>query len=139
VDTPALKLTDNCTLHNPKAPPASHWWSFFSLIPYSLERKVLNNMQIVLAVGQISDSFNSSGETIPQNTMKTLQAYVTRIDENTIKFSNTHPSGSSRSKYWCEDFTSEPSLSNVTEATYADVEALVEREGVVDIVLNHCH
>jgi hypothetical protein len=27
-------------------------------------------MQIVLAVGQISGSFNSSGETIPQNTMK---------------------------------------------------------------------
>ena len=71
--------------------------------------------------------------------MKTLQAYVTRIDENTIKFSNNHPSGSSRSKHWCEDFTSAPSLSNVTQASYEDVEALVEREGIVDVVLNHCH
>jgi hypothetical protein len=35
-------------------------------------------MQIVLAVGQISDSFNSSGETIPQNTMIT----------NTIQYDN---------------------------------------------------
>ena len=71
--------------------------------------------------------------------MKTLQAYVTRIDENTIQFSNDHPSGTAQSKHWCEDFTSTPSLSNVTEASYEDVEALVEREGITDIVLNHCH
>ena len=96
-------------------------------------------MQIVVALGQIYGSFNSSGETIPLNIMKTLHAYVTRIDDNTIQFTNNHPSGSSRSKHWCEDFTSMPSLSNVTEASYEDVEALVEREGIVDVVLNHCH
>jgi len=71
--------------------------------------------------------------------MKTLHAYVTRIDENTIKFSNEHSSGSSRSKYWCENFTSMPSISNAIEASYDDIEALIRQEGIVDVVLNHCH
>ena len=109
-------------------------------------------MQIVIAWRQIYGSFNSSGETIPLNIMKTLHAYVTRIDDNTIQFSNDHPSGKTDiplvkcdrlervvSRHWCEDFTSMPSLSNVTEASYEDVEALVEREGIMDVVLNHCH
>jgi len=87
-----------------------------------------------------------------QNNMKTLHAYVTRLDENTIQFSNDHPSGKTdiplvkcdrlnrvTSKYWCEDFISNPSPANYTEASYEDVEALVEREGIVDVVLNHCH
>ena len=39
-------------------------------------------MQIVLVIGQISGSFNSSGETIPKNIMKTPQPTTTMQDIN---------------------------------------------------------
>lgn len=74
-----------------------------------------------------------------QNIMKTLHAYVTRIDDNTIQYSNSHPSGSATSKFWCEDFTSTPNLSDATEATYDDIERLIDHECITDVVLNYCH
>jgi hypothetical protein len=49
---------------------------------------VLNNMQIVLAVGQISGSFNSSGETIPQNTMNEYKTSDIRISKDSAGYYN---------------------------------------------------
>lgn len=72
--------------------------------------------------------------------MKTITAYVGRINGKTLKFSNKYPDNCQevRKSYWCEDWKSTPNPAEAVPASYEDVESRCELEGIREVVINRC-